>query len=219
MHDRDALLRELFHRTQNTLQIVTSFARLRASTPEAQELALELERRIAVISSVQDGLYEAGDLNRIDLARVAARIARVLFSQLGGYSRGIELGLPEEACLVPIDIAMPAALALYEALANALLHAYPGGRSGRVEVGLRAVGEGAIELSVVDDGVGLAPDRGERPPYNAGISILLCLAEQLGGGLRLERRDPGFAVILAFPGARSRGGDEIHLSMYVPFSG
>ncbi len=42
--DRDALLRELYHRTQNTLQIIASFARLRAVTTDAQDLAIELER-------------------------------------------------------------------------------------------------------------------------------------------------------------------------------
>ena len=57
-------------------------------------------------------------------------------------------------------------------------------------------------LSVSDDGIGLPIDYDERRPSNAGMSILQCLAGQLGGTFRLESSDPGLAVYIAFPAER-----------------
>lgn len=200
--DREALVRELFHRTRNTLQIVAALARLRAEEPAAQALALEVERRVETIMLVQEGLYEACDLNKVDLCLVASRIASFVAERFGADGGRIELALPAGSEPVSIDAAMPCALALYEVLSNCFLHAFPGRRRGRVEVGLGRQPGGSILLSVVDDGVGLPDAFDGRRPYNAGLSILLCLAEQLRAKLSFERREPGLAVRIEFDDGR-----------------
>jgi two-component sensor histidine kinase len=200
--DRDVLVRELFHRTRNTLQLVAALAHLRAQEPAAQALALEVERRVETIMLVQDGLYEASDLNKVDLCLIASRIASYIAERFSVDGGRIELALPAGSEPVAIDAAMPCALALYEILSNCFLHAFPGSRLGRVEVGLGRLPGGSLFLSVADDGVGLPEAFDKRRPCNAGLSILLCLAEQLRARLSFERLEPGLAVRLEFDDGR-----------------
>jgi signal transduction histidine kinase len=85
---------------------------------------------------------------------------------------------------------------------NAVEAAGAGG--GRVEIWARSE-EGSVEISVEDDGPGLAPDHpGEiRPFYSTrpgGLGLGLPLARKIlllhGGSLLLERRTPGGARAL-----------------------
>ena len=55
----------------------------------------------------------------------------------------VEVEAEEEAVWRP-DLVVPLGLIAGEALTNALKHAFPEGRAGRVRVGLRAAGEGAM---------------------------------------------------------------------------
>lgn len=78
---------------------------------------------------------------------------------------------------LPVEQAIPLGLVLNELLTNALKHAFPPGRPGRVHVGLANRG-GVLELSVQDDGVGLAP----KPPgrrESLGLQLVRDLTDQL----------------------------------------
>jgi two-component sensor histidine kinase len=83
-----------------------------------------------------------------------------------------------------------------EAIANALAHAFPAGREGRIWVGLAEV-EGRITLTVRDNGIGM-PD---LPPDAArGRGRIDALARQLGGYARLGSAPFGGALVsVVFP--------------------
>jgi serine/threonine-protein kinase RsbW len=75
------------------------------------------------------------------------------------------------------------ALAVTEAVTNAIIHAYPPGRAGRVQVAADVEG-GDLEIVVSDDGEGFRP--GSSPGLGAGLSIIAEIAHQFG----LRERDP-----------------------------
>ena len=68
-------------------------------------------------------------------------------------------------------------------MTNTLKHAFPGGRTGEVRIGLRPAGEGAIRLTVSDNGVGLPADFAARQANSLGLLLVTDLARQLGGQL------------------------------------
>jgi two-component sensor histidine kinase len=102
------------------------------------------------------------------------------------------------------------ALLVTEAVSNALKHAFPGGRPGKITVSLERRPTEAL-LTVADNGVGL-PDGGSKadPDQAEGIGLTLIemLAKQIGGelaisvaqGTRLSLRFP-----VADPGAQHSG--------------
>jgi anti-sigma regulatory factor (Ser/Thr protein kinase) len=98
-----------------------------------------------------------------------------------GYAR-------EHGALDPDGVA----LALSEALTNAVLHAYPDARRpGTVEVVAQRHPDDGLQVEVCDDGRGMTP-RADSPGAGLGLSIIAQLAERFevqarpGGGTRLR---------------------------------
>jgi anti-sigma regulatory factor (Ser/Thr protein kinase) len=87
------------------------------------------------------------------------------------------------------------ALAISEAVSNAVMHAYVG-RDEPGEVRLDAwIDRGGLHVTVCDDGVGMAP-RLDSP----GLGLGLALMGQVADRLRLESSDPpsGMCVRMTF---------------------
>jgi serine/threonine-protein kinase RsbW len=97
------------------------------------------------------------------------------------------------------------ALAVSEALSNAVVHAY----AGRDEPGLLAVrasvDEGALEVEVCDEGSGISPRR-DSPGMGFGLDLIARVSDRL----ELEDAKPGARVRMTFrigrnePSARYR---------------
>ncbi len=85
-----------------------------------------------------------------------------------------------------------------EAVTNALKHAFPEGREGRVRVGLRAEGGGTMRLLVEDDGIGMPA---ERRTGSLGLRLIEMFAKQVKGRAAMEagRGGQGSAVVVIFP--------------------
>jgi len=82
---------------------------------------------------------------------------------------------------------------------NAVVHAYPDGRAGTLSVYARAVGHNYVEITVADDGVGMAEEvrlrafdpffttRRDRGGTGLGLHIIFNIVTQsLGGGLVMD---------------------------------
>ena len=128
------------------------------------------------------------DLRRpIDAGHIfeGSDLGTVLWSHCATFEKttGIPASMSQSGTEPPLTTDMRARLfsIAHNALTNALLHA----RAGRVEVGLEFEA-GEIRLSVVDDGMGLPEDYGER---GRGIRGMMADAERMGGRLVVESRN------------------------------
>jgi serine/threonine-protein kinase RsbW len=84
------------------------------------------------------------------------------------------------------------ALAVTEAVTNAVLHAYvDAAEPGEVEVIVQRVAEDCVEILVCDDGRGMRP-RTDSPGLGLGLPLVATLAEhfevqaRVGGGTRVR---------------------------------
>jgi two-component sensor histidine kinase len=81
-----------------------------------------------------------------------------------------------------------------ELVANAYKHAFPDGRTGTIEVGLRRLTVQSAQLSVVDDGVGFDPSTVKE---NLGLQLVRQLAGQLLGAVEMTSQ-AGTAATVTF---------------------
>jgi PAS domain S-box-containing protein len=199
--EKEALLRELYHRTKNNMQMICSLLHLESAQCDDPKLTEEfqaIEDRIASMSLVHEMLYVSRDLSSIDLSEYARDLSRLLIRSYEATSRGnVEVEVDLERLSVPLDRAIPLGLILNELITNSLKHAFPGDRKGHIRIGLVSKGGSELRLSVADDGVGVSPGFDFQNAKSMGLKTVLALVGQLGGEARFSA-DRGVECSITF---------------------
>src|SRR3954469_1432925 len=202
--ERDVLLREIYHRVKNNLQIVQSLLRLgsRDLGPDQRDAFESAIRRIGAMARVHTLLYSSADLASIDLREYLDGLSKEVADAFGAQERGIRTVVEADAMRVPLDTAVPLAFIAVEVLTNAFKHAFPAGRGGTIKVEARQSGDRGI-LVISDDGIGMKPESGARRAL--GLTIVSKLIQQIDGVL--EKPEEGRSTVkIDFPLAGASSG-------------
>lgn len=204
LQEKDVLLREVHHRVKNNLAVISSMFYLQSTYTEDDGLRGILQDcrdRVRSMALVHETLYRSNDLAAVDLAEVAGVLSNELFRAYAERLSQIRLTTALEPISVGIDRAVPCGLILNELITNALKHAFPAGRGGRIHVALRQLAPPGFVLSVSDDGVGTPPEPPAGPaPRTLGMRLIALLARQLEGSFEIIRREPGMEARLTVAG-------------------
>jgi two-component sensor histidine kinase len=104
----------------------------------------------------------------------------------------LSLEINADESSVSADISVSLGLIVTELVINALKHAFPGDRIGKITVDYRSRGDGWT-LSVGDNGVGMpATVEGVKP--GLGTSIIAALAAKLAADVQIADTQPGTSV-------------------------
>ncbi len=199
LREKEVLLREIHHRVKNNMQVISSLLRLqsaRFTEAEVREAFLESQGRIKSMALVHEKLYMTKDLSRIDFADYIKSLTSTIFASHEEDGR-IALKLDLDKVYLDINTAVPCGLILNELILNALKHAFPNNRRGRIRVELRENEKEIIRLTVRDDGIGLPEGCKPGKVESLGFQIIALLAEQLRGWIDV-RREGGAAISLWF---------------------
>lgn len=194
--DKQVLFQEIHHRVKNNLQIISSFLTMQAIQTPDPRVASAFEDSLSRIHSmglVHQILYEQDEASEVSMDSYLRALADSVGRGFGGTERGIAIDIHTDGTRLPLDTAVPLALLANEALTNALKHAFPAGRPGRIAIDLRRTGD-RLAFSVADDGIGMDP----AATSGLGMHILQALARQLGGTLDLQG-GAGTRVSVTFP--------------------
>ena len=205
LHQRDVLLREVYHRVKNNLQVIDGLLVMQAkklADAEARAALGSLRGRIHALGLVHHQLMNSANLKTFDIAPFLQELSANIID--GGGSGGIHLSVEAAPLEVGLDFAIPLGLLVTELVTNSIKHAFPGGE-GNIVVKLERRSDGEVALVVADDGHGWSGDQtslGGGAP-GLGTSIIRGLVAQLGGvltmatqnGVRIEIRVP--APVLA----------------------
>jgi len=188
--EKETLLRELYHRTKNNMQVIISLLRLKAGeTPdnaELQELVDEMEDRVQSMALIHQKLYESRDLTRINMAEYFADLTEFL-SHSSGKPGSVTLTRRVEECSFLIDAAIPCGLIVTELIANAYKHAFIGHERGNILLELSTDGNSQVELMIQDDGAGFPDGFDLHRDGSMGLRTAITLVEQqLNGTIRYE---------------------------------
>lgn len=191
LEQQQYLMREVNHRVQNSLTLVSSFlglqARDQADGPAAVALQ-EARRRVRAVSTVHSRLYRGDNTTTIDLSRYIGE----LVTDLGG-SMGPDWAAAIQTDLAPVCVdagrAVTLGLILTELIINAQKYAYDG-QPGPLFITL-AEADDQLRLTVADDGKG-----GHQAGKGFGSMMIRSLVGQLDGHLTYRDRKPGLEVTL-----------------------
>lgn len=190
---QEFLIREVNHRVQNSLTLVSSFLGLQARQvePEARRELLEARRRVRAVSMVHSRLYKAEAGTTIDLARYFAELIDDLGASMGAdWAEGLSHDLAPAR--VEAGRAVTLGLVLTELIINAQKYAYDG-EPGPIRVILEEDAD-SLRLAVEDAGKG-----GHEVGKGFGSMMIGSLVAQLGGALEYRDARPGLRVVLKVP--------------------
>jgi len=202
LHEKEILLRELYHRTKNTMQVIRSMLLLQAAkTPEntaVQKLVKDTDNRILAMALVHQKLYQSQDLSRINIQEYIDDLARLILESYSLSPQKISLRLQIQPIRLSLDTAIPCGLVLNELLSNSLRYAFPEGYPGEISIRLFRTDSGQIELHVSDNGVGVPEQFDFRGQDTLGLQTIIGLAEhQMQGRVRFSN-DNGIACVVEF---------------------
>ncbi len=195
VQQKEILLHEVFHRVYNNLQSIRGLLRVQGKQFEdarVRDAFEDVSARIMAMAMVQRKLHTGGDHQHVNFADYLADLVEASRQLVPGAQVGIEL--EAEPVQVYIERALPLGLIANELLTNALEHAFPSGRAGKVVIEFRRADRRML-LIVEDNGIGTA---GQVPGGGVGTMLLSRLVRQIDGeicyssqrGLRVEVRAP-----------------------------
>jgi PAS domain S-box-containing protein len=199
LDDKNTLLKELYHRVKNNLQLINSLFNLQVRTlppGQARQALLEAAARVRAMALVHERLYQSRTLSSITLDGFLSELCSQVARAASASQRGIELRVEAAPLEIGLDLAVPLGLLLNELVSNSLKHGFPEGRHGHIVVGAVSEPGGMVRVTVADDGVGLPPGIDQTSPQTLGLKLVSALSGQLRASFSLENRNGAFATLL-----------------------
>ena len=193
LRERGVLLQEMQHRVANSLQIIASILSLKARAVGSEETRLHLRDahdRVMAVAAVQQHLQYG--LVDVEVGPYLTKLCGSLASSMIREKRPLTIAVIADKAIVSSHQAVSLGLIVTELVINALKHAFPNDRDGKVVVSYQGQGAGWT-LSVADDGVGRQP---ASPTARVGIgaSLIDAMARQLDASVVMSDAAPGARV-------------------------
>ncbi|KGE71717.1 histidine kinase dimerization/phosphoacceptor domain -containing protein [Spirochaeta lutea] len=200
LKDKKTLLRELYHRTKNNMQVIASMISLKRFTlddPAMDGLLAELEGKIHSMALVHQKLYQSKSLSRLSLGEYLEDVAQLVIATLAGSGIRLEADCGDVEVL--IDIATPLGLVLNELITNSIKYAFPKGGPGVISLEVAREDEGRCRIEVADSGWGMPGGFSLATHGGIGLQTVGKIVEgQLRGTLELRENNPGVRWVMTF---------------------
>ena len=201
----EVLLAEVNHRVANSLQLVGVLVRTQVRSvtdTAARDALLETQSRINAISLIHKCLYTSGDVTNVALNEYLGAMLSNFETVMKTEGHTAILKYDLEPISLRTDASVNLGVAVQELVTNAFKYAYPEDNPGEVRVRLKRLEDGKAELTVEDDGVGIAPNA-KSAGTGVGSKIIRSMASALRTQVEYINRAPGTAARLVFATANA----------------
>jgi two-component system, sensor histidine kinase PdtaS len=196
---RSLLLRETTHGVANNFAAVVALLSMKSRSVEdirARRTLDEAVEQVRVMARVHRRLRAHDHHVSLDGAAYLHELCKDLEDMVSGRPLVIECDADSRPLYMQQAVLL--GLIVNELVTNAVKHAFPDGRAGRVRVSLKAL-TGELRLSVEDDGVGFGNGTWNGTDMGQGQELVRGLAHELDGNLEIESTARGSSIRLRFP--------------------
>jgi PAS domain S-box-containing protein len=187
LREKEVLLKEVYHRVKNNLQVIQSLFYLQRRTlPEgfARNVIDDAGQRVRAMALVHEKLYQSRNLAQVSLPEYVRDLCAQLTAALRVGAPSVAIAIQVDAIEVGLAVAITLGLLLTELVSNSLKHAFPDQRAGEIQVRVIRQGIGVV-ISVFDNGIGFPAGFDPLATSSLGLKLASSLAQQLGGTLQI----------------------------------
>jgi len=196
MGKKEALVREIQHRTKNTFNMITSLIHLRSSVVRSEETKIildDLTLRVKSISDLYSLLYETQSFYEVELKTYCNKVIDSMLN----LSKNITLNRSLQEIIVSSTNAATVGMIIVELLSNTIKYAFPGSQKGIINIELKEINS-QIVLTIEDNGVGLQKDFNINKIKSVGLHLVSLMVSQLEGNIKFIS-ETGTKIIVEFP--------------------
>lgn len=190
LREKELLLREVYHRVKNNLQVVLSLLNLQArgvKDRKTLDVLRESQNRIRSMALIHEKLHQSRDFTEINVADYVRGLSQHFMEAYRTDMDRVVLDVEAADIRLDSEKAMLCGFIISELVSNALKHAFPEGKEGRIKVDLKRKGKTAVVLTVSDNGVGLPPGIEVKKSSTLGLQLVYALVQQLSGKIEVDR--------------------------------
>ncbi|MDO9325785.1 MAG: PAS domain S-box protein [Methanoregula sp.] len=200
-NEKDLLLREVHHRVKNNLQLIIGLidmTKTRAHEPIVISTLTDIMAKVQTMGSIHTRLYESKRFDKINMRRQVHDLVEMISGFHDHDHLEITTNIDCAEIYLPVDQAIPCALALNEIISNIHKHAFCGRRSGLVEISSLKKSDN-LRFIIRDNGVGLPSGFDIEKSNRLGLKLMRTLVEQqLHGNVQIASK-AGTEVVIEFP--------------------
>lgn len=199
LKEKEVLLKEVYHRVKNNLQIISSLLNLQSGSIDdvtLKRILIDSINRIHAMSVLHEMLYQSNNKASIVMADYIKNIVAHIYKISDTDSNRIQYHSEMDHVILNLDQAIPCGLAINELISNVFKHAYPDNQAGEFSIVMKQNGN-MVTISVRDNGVGMQ-EHASKTKKSLGLSLVRQLGKQLGDDVTIKV-DKGTEVTISFP--------------------
>ena len=180
LKEKEVLVKEVYHRVKNNLQMIISMFSLQSKyITDEKLLALfgESQNRIMAISLVHECLYTSKNLTEINIREYLTKLVDYLCVAFSISEKSIKCNTDiDENIYLDIKRSTALGIIINELYTNSFKHAFVNGKNGNINLKFYSEGNGLL-LEFSDDGIGIKdPETGKG---SFGMELIKILVKQL----------------------------------------
>lgn len=201
LEEKEILLKEVYHRVKNNMQIISSLLSLQAGMVKDESIKrffTESKNRVMSLALVHENLYKTDNLQRINYGQYIAKISSHLFETYNLNAHKVSLDIITGDETISLKQAVPCSLIINELISNSLKYAF-NDKSGNITIKFNlSENQGYFTLDYRDTGPGIPPDILHEKSDSLGMKLINGFVRQLRGEMFLEN-NKGAHYVITFP--------------------
>lgn len=159
VREKDVLIQEINHRVKNNLQFMTAMVEMQIRASEKEDTTQSLQetnRRINAMSLVHEMLYDnTKQIQGLSIRKYITELVDNLKEMASGKENPISINMQVADLFMDSRSAVSLGMIISELVSNSFKHAFAGVEHPEVNIELKPVDDGYLQLTVRDNGKGI----------------------------------------------------------------
>jgi len=187
--EKEILIREIHHRVNNNLQVISGLLELEEKNSTDETLTIRMaegRNRLRSIALIHQNLYKNKNVAFIEINSFLEGLFRQVKEVFKTDGKPVEISSRVPEMELDIETAVPLGLILNELMTNSFKYAFKAVGEGKIQISMEVLEAGKYELIYKDNGPGLPPNYDPKESQSMGMMLIFDLIRQIGGYVNYE---------------------------------
>ncbi|HRX15757.1 MAG TPA: transporter substrate-binding domain-containing protein [Spirochaetota bacterium] len=201
LKEKEILLRELYHRTKNNMQVIIAYLLLQSdkiNEPVVHGLVKKTVSYIQSMALVHQKLCQSSSLVLINISEYLNELIKLIQGFYSGETSKITTDVSCQSFNINMDTALALGLVVNELVINSYKHAFGLGEEGSIVISLKKTENNVVVLNISDNGRGLSKEIDLTQMGSVGLLTARSIVESQLNGTLSVRNEGGLSIEIVF---------------------